>query len=192
MKVGDKVEWGHAPYAYGTGTVREIVEKTRHTLVNVQTERYHGNIAYPGGTITYLEEVLRPLGTETYLARPYGTTWCEPDPTLCGGLSVAYDKELSVNNAKRIPYYSEWCVVAGSLRRDADAKSANTFSRLCDRIRSLDPSGEKLRWRVLRFSHWAVGWVDMLIVELTPGPVYDYLVRRGRSLKALHAKETAT
>lgn len=47
--------------------------------------------------------------------------------------------------------------------RDSDALARSNFEAVCSQLDTLDPHGND--WDVLRFGHWAVGWIDEIFVR---------------------------
>ena len=55
----------------------------------------------------------------------------------------------------------EWAPCGES--RDSDALTRANFDALCDRFDTVDPYGND--WEIVRFGHFAVGWVEQIFVR---------------------------
>jgi hypothetical protein len=53
---------------------------------------------------------------------------------------------------------SNWTSGPCGVTRDSEALERANFDSLCELLDGLDPYGTT--WEILRFGHWAVGWID--------------------------------
>lgn len=76
--------------------------------------------------------------------------------------------------------YDSWLVAPGGRHRDSDAIERANYRAMTERILMNEPLGDD--WDILRFGHWAVGWIEEIVVR--PGThAYELAVEAARQLE---------
>lgn len=58
---------------------------------------------------------------------------------------------------------ADWIIFPAGVHRDSDALARSNYKTALGLLRDADPCGDD--WEERRFGHWAVGWIDEIIVR---------------------------
>lgn len=84
--------------------------------------------------------------------------------TLDHSVTIPYTKLESFGTSDHRLRDLGWQIVAiGSVHRDSDTVAQSNHTVLCELLEKIDPNQD--HWGLLQCNHWAVGWIDHIIVD---------------------------